>query len=150
MDYYRYQKNPDVCGIPLWMKEELRKKCLYITGGLPASLYLSKPPSKIMRYCVYDSNTAISSIFPDVTFYNVFYNSPTRKVRIDNDRPFVEVKIDDELYLVDSLTKRIFKSSYFKENYGFEIVSQARVSELKKVKKGVTKGISQKEVPLVL
>lgn len=137
LNHYRYEKYPNVCGIPLWMKEELRKKCLYITGGIPTSLYLSKPPSKIIRYCVYDPNTAISSIFPDATFYNVFYNSPTRNVRIDSDRPFVEVKILDELYLVDSITKRIFKSSYFKENYGFEIVSQVRVSELKKDKKKI-------------
>ena len=137
LNHYTYKKNPNVCGIPLWMKEELRKKCLHITGGVPVSLFLAKPPSKISRYCVYDPNTAISSIFKDATFYDVFYQSPTRNVRIEEARPFVEVEIERELYLVDSLTKRIFKSSYFKENYGFEVVNQVRVSELKRKKKGL-------------
>ena len=130
LEHYKYESHPNVCGIPQWMKEEFRYKCLCITGGCPISVFLAKPPSKYIRFCVYDPNTAVSSIFPDATFYNVFYNSPTRGVRIDSKRPFVEVKIDGVLYLIDTITKRIFKSSYFKENYGFEIVDEARVSEL--------------------
>lgn len=128
--HYRYEKHPNVCGIPQWMKEKFRKKCLYITAGMPISVFLAKPPSKIIQFCVYDPNTAVSSIFPDATFYNVFYTSPTRGVRIESKRPFVEVEIDGELYLVDTITKRIFKSSYFKETYGFDIVEEVRVSEL--------------------
>lgn len=130
MDHYTYELNPNVCGIPQWMKEEFRKKCLWITGGIPVSLYLASPPSKINRRCVYDPNTAVSSIFPDATFYNTLYISPTRGVKIDSSRPFVEVEINGELYFVDILTKRIFKSSYFKENYGLEIIDQFRVSKL--------------------
>lgn len=128
LEYYNYEKHPNVCGIPLWMKEKFRHKSLKITGGIPASLFLSKPQSKIVRYCVYDPNIAVSSIFDDATFYNVFYISPTRNVRIESYRPFVEVEIEGELYLVDTLTKRIFKSSYFKETYGFDIVSESTMS----------------------
>lgn len=79
LEHYVYNKHPNISGIPQWMKEEFRKKCLTITGGIPISLFLAKPPSKFVRYCVYDPNTAVSAIFPDATFYNVFYNSPTRK-----------------------------------------------------------------------
>lgn len=131
LDYYRYDPHPNICGIPQWMKEEFRHRCLLITAGNPISVFIAKPPSKYLRYCVYDPNTAVSSIFPDATFYNVFYTSPTRGIRIESKRPFVEVEIDGVLYLVDTITKRIFKSSYFKETYGFEIVDEpVRVSEL--------------------
>lgn len=130
-DHYCYDPHPNVCGIPQWMKEEFRHRCLLITAGNPISVFISKPPSKVLRYCVYDPNTAISSIFPDATFYNVIYTSPTRGVIIESKRPFVEVEIDGVLYLVDSITKRIFKSSYFKKTYGFECVDEPfKVSEL--------------------
>ncbi len=128
--HYVYERHPNICGIPIWMKEEFRKHCLIITGSIPISLFLCKPPSKIGRYCVYDPNTAVSAIFPDATFYDVFYTSPTRGVRIDSQRPFVEVEIDGELYLVDILTKRIIKSSFFKEHFGFDVVTQRRISEM--------------------
>lgn len=135
LEHYNYEKHPNICGIPLWMKEEFRKKSLYITGGIPISIFLAKPPSKISRYCVYDPNTAVSSIFDDATFYNAFYNSPTRGIRIEEVRPFVEVNIDGELYLVDTLTKRILKSSWFKETYDFEIKEQQTISKLNHKKK---------------
>lgn len=93
------------------MKEEFRKKSIYISAGIPISIFLSKPPDKFARYCVYDPNSAVSSIFKDATFYNCYYNFPTRGVRIEEIRPFVEVKIEGEGYLVDTLTKRILKSS---------------------------------------
>lgn len=121
---YHYTKTPNVCGIPMEIKEKLRKKSLYISAGVPVSLFLAKPPSKFIRYCVYDPNTAFSSIFDDFTFYEAIYTSPTRGVRLTETRPFVEVKINGELYLVDTITKRIFKTSYFKENYDLEIVSK--------------------------
>ena len=135
LEYYTYEKHPNICGIPLWMKEEFRKKSLVISGGVPISIFLAKPPSKFTRYCVYDPNTAVSSIFDDATFYDCYYNSPTRKgIRIDEVRSFVEVKINDELYLVDTLTKRILKSSWFKEKYNFEVKSQNTVSKMNKEK----------------
>lgn len=130
LEHYRYEEFPDVCGIPQWMKEEFRKKSIYISGGIPVSLFLANPPSKENRYCVYDPNTAVSSIFPDATFYNVTYISPTRNIEIEEPRPFVEVNIKGELYLVDTLTKRIFKSSFFKERYGFKVKSETIVSKM--------------------
>lgn len=134
LEYYTYEKHPNISGIPLWMKEEFRKKSLYITGGIPISMFLAKPPSKYIRYCVYDPNTAVSSIFPDATFYNAVYDSPTRGIRIDSVRPFVEVNIDGENYLVDALTKRIFRSSWFKETYNFEIKEHQAISKFNKKK----------------
>lgn len=136
LEHYVYKKHPNICGIPQWMKEEFRKKSLYITGGQPVSIFLAKPPSKITRYCVYDPNTAVSSIFSDATFYNALYDSPTRKgVRLDEVRPFVEVDIDGELYLVDTLTKRILKSSWFKSTYNFEVKSSKTISKMDKKSK---------------
>ena len=116
---YHYEKYPFVSGFPLWLKEKLRTKSLRITGGVPASIFLAKPPSKTTHYCVYDPNTAISAFFPEATFYNASYDSPTRKgIRVDS-RPFVEISIDGYLYLVDTLNKRIYKSEEFKKRYNF-------------------------------
>lgn len=139
LSHYRYDKCPEVCGIPQWMKEKYRKKCITVSGGTPLSIFLAKPPTTISRNCIYDMNTAASAIFEDATFYNVFYTSPTRGVRIDNERPFVEVNLDGEAYLIDVLTKRIFKSSFFKKKYGFDIVAEGRVSELTDDKKRLYK-----------
>lgn len=130
LDHYNYEKYPNISGIPLWMKEKFRQKCIVQTGGIPISMFLSRPPTKVGRYCVYDPNTAVSAIFNDATFYDVIYTSPTRGVRLEEPRPFVEVEIDDELYLVDVLTKRILKSSWFKENYGFEIKREQKISKM--------------------
>lgn len=130
MDHYKYEKHPNISGIPLWMKEKFREKSLRITGGVPVSIFLSKAPDKVLRYCVYDPNTAVSSIFEDATFYNSIYTSPTRGVRIEEVRPFVEVEIDKELYLVDTLTKRILKSSWFKPTYDFEVKSKQTISKM--------------------
>ena len=130
LDHYIYEKNPNICGIPLWMKDEFRKKSICITGGIPISMFLAKAPSESVRFCIYDPNIAVSSIFSDATFYEVVYFSPTRGIKIKDSRPFVEVNINGELYLIDTLTKRILKSSWFKENYGFEIISQESISEM--------------------
>ena len=127
---YHYEKKPNICGIPLFIKEQLRKRSLTITGGLPISLFLAKPPSKISRFCVYDPNTAISSIFSECSFYEAIYDSPTRNIRLTETRPFIEVPIFDELYLVDTITKRIFKSSSFKEKYHLEVKSTTKKQEL--------------------
>ncbi len=123
---YHYTKTPNVCGIPMEIKDKLRRKSIYISAGAPVTLFLAKPPSKIVRYCVYDPNTAFSSIFDDFTFYEAIYTSPTRGVRLTESRPFVEVEINGELYLVDTITNRIFKSSFFKEHYDLEIVSSVK------------------------
>ena len=123
---YHYTKTPNVCGIPMEIKDKLRHKSLYISAGVPVTLFLAKPPSKFIRYCVYDPNTAFSSIFDDFSFYEAIYTSPTRGVRINDTRPFVEVEINGELYLVDTITNRIFKSSFFKKHYDLEIVDSIR------------------------
>ena len=134
LDHYIYEEYPNICGIPLWMKEEFRKKCLCVTGGAPISIYLSRPPSKFTRFCVYDPNIAVSAIFDDATFYNALYLSPTRGVFIEETRPFVEIKLGEELYLVDVLTKRILKSSWFKKNYQFKVVNKQEISKMSKKK----------------
>lgn len=135
LNYYVYEKYPNVCGIPLGIKDELRKHCIRASYGIPISMFLAKPPSKSNRYCVYDPNNAFSYIFSDVTFYHALYDSPTRNIRITEPRPFVEVPINGELYLIDTLTKRIFKSSWFKEKYNFEEVNSWSLKTANKIQK---------------
>jgi len=106
----------------MWLKEEMRHKCVKISAGIPVAMYVARPASYPGAYCVYDPNTAVSSLFKDFTFYEAKYVSPTRGVKIEKSRPFVEVDINGELYLVDILTKRIFKTSWFKETYDMEII----------------------------
>lgn len=132
LNYYNYQEHPNICGIHLGIKDEFRKKSLQITGGIPISMFLAKPPSKVTRYCVYDPNIAVSAIFGDATFYNAIYTSPTRGIRLNEVRPFVEVNIDGVDYLVDTLTKRILKSCWFKKTYDFEIKEQHTISKMDK------------------
>lgn len=115
---YKYEKNPFVMGIPMYLKEQFRTKILKISGGVPVSWVLAHPPGKT-HYCVYDRNTAVSAFFEDFTFYLADYDSPTRLGKRAENRPFVEVVINDELYLVDILTKRIFLSNEFKERFNF-------------------------------
>lgn len=120
-DHYCYEKHPRICGIPLWIKDKLRKKSVYIAGSVPISLRLSRPPVKFGRTCVYDPNYAVSSVFDDATFIDAIYDSPTRPgVRLEETRPFVEVKIDGVDYLVDVLTKRILRSDWFKKEFNME------------------------------
>lgn len=128
-EHYCYEEHPRICGIPLWMKDKFRKKSVYIAGSVPISLRLSRPPVKFGRSCVYDPNYAVSSIFEDVTFIEAIYDSPTRPgVRLEETRPFVEVKIDGVDYLVDVLTKRILRSDWFKEEFNMEIKHSTTVS----------------------
>jgi hypothetical protein len=119
---YEYDIHPNVSSIPMWLKEEMRHKCVKISAGIPVAMYVARPASYPGAYCVYDPNTAVSSLFKDFTFYEAKYVSPTRGVKIEKSRPFVEVDINGELYLVDILTKRIFKTSWFKETYDLEII----------------------------
>ncbi len=117
-DTYSYEKYPNISGIPLWMKEKFRTKCCYVTGGIPVSVYLSIPSC---NRCVYDMNMAVSALFEDCTFYRVNYYSPTRLGEIATERPFIEVDMDGIPYLIDNLTRRIIKRSFFERNYGFDI-----------------------------
>lgn len=118
---YRYTNNPNVSGIPQHIKEKLRHISIHQSAGLPVMLFIAKPPSKI-GYCVYDPNYSVSAAFEDVNFFEVIYDSPTRPgVRLKETRPFIEVEINGEQYLVDTITNRIFKSSWFKETYNMEI-----------------------------
>lgn len=128
-EHYCYEEHPRICGIPLWMKDKFRKKSVYIAGSVPISLRLSRPPVKFGRSCVYDPNYAVSSIFEDATFIDAIYDSPTRPgVRLEETRPFVEVKIDGVDYLVDVLTKRILRSDWFKKEFNMEIKHSTTVS----------------------
>ena len=138
LDHYTYEKYPNVVGIPLWMKEEFRRVRLKVSDGIPLSIYLARPTmkNKTARYCIYDMNTAVSALFETATFYDVFYISPTRGIKIEEQRPFVEVDLGEGvLYLVDTLTKRIFKNSFFREKYGFEILSMDKIKEYQGLKK---------------
>lgn len=129
-DYYCYEEHPDICGIPLSMKEILRQKTPAAAHYIPVTLFLARPPVKVGRYCVYDPNRAVSSMFEDVNFIEATYISPTRGIPIEKSRPFIEVDINGELYLVDVLTKRILKSSWFKENFHMNVVAAQKVSEM--------------------
>lgn len=115
---YHYERVPFVRGYPLWMKEALRKKILLITGSAPVSVTLSMYAPGVTR-CIYDMNTAVSSIFDDFTFYVVNYDSPTRPGKRAEKRPFLEVEIDGVLHLVDTTTRRIYRSDEFKKKIWF-------------------------------
>ena len=119
---YMYEEHPNVSGIPMWLKEKMRHKCVRISAGIPVGMYVARPAAYPGAYCVYDPNTAVSSLFDDFSFYEVKYNSPTRGVRIEKSRPLVEVPLNGELYLVDILTKRVFKSSWFREQFDMEVL----------------------------
>ena len=103
-----------------WMKEKFRTKSIYITGGLPVSIFLAIPSKS---RCIYDMNTAVSTFFDNWRFYQVNYSSPTRQGVNVLERPFIEIEIDGILYLVDNITRRIIRRDFFEKNYGFEITS---------------------------
>lgn len=125
---YHFEKHPFVRGYPLWMKEALRKKILLISGSTPVSVSTSMYAPGITR-CIYDMNTGISSIFDEFTFYVVNYDSPTRPGKRAKERPFLEVEIDGILHLVDTTTRRIYRSDEFKRRYGFEVLDKAQKSK---------------------
>lgn len=120
-EYFKYQEKPNATGIPLWLKERLRTKKLKLTAGMPVSMFLAKPPGGT-HYCLYDICDAISTIFSDFTNINTIYDSPTRKgIRLTEDRPFLEVNLEGEHYLIDVLLKRMYKKSFFAKNFNMEI-----------------------------
>lgn len=116
----RYDVTPNVTSIPFMYKQMMRKSCLLISGGVPISIFCAKPAG-VVQTCIYDMNTAFSYLFSDFRFIECDYDSPTRPGVRATKRPFVEVAINGEEYLVDMLTKRIFKSSWFKEKYNLEV-----------------------------
>ena len=119
LKHYVYDKCPNVCGIPLWLKDEFRKKLLkYESASVAIYLALPSCRDESGQHCIIGQNRAASSLFDDATFYQVFYTSPTRGVKTDIARPFVEVNIYGVPYLIDVLTKRIFKSSFFRRFFG--------------------------------
>ncbi len=115
---YEFERYPNICGIPLWMKQLFRTKCCQITGGIPVSIFLVYPSK---NRCIYDMNTAVSALFDDCTFYRVNYNSLTRPGTRALQRPFVEITVDGIAYLVDNLTRRIIRRDFFEKNYGFDV-----------------------------
>lgn len=137
---YHYTKTPNVSCIPQHIKDILRRKCVKQSASVPIMLFIAKPPSKWSRYCVYDPNYAVSSVFPEASFYECIYDSPTRPgIRLEKTRPFVEVSINGELYLVDTITNRIFRSSWFKETYNMEIKDTVRTTKLTKKQQKIYK-----------
>lgn len=116
-EHYCYNPQPFVTSIPLEIKEKMRKICLKISGSTPASVFYAKPAGRI-HFCVYDMNTVFSAFFDDFTFMDCDYQSPTREGVVVTDRPFIEVSLNGTRYLVDALTKRIFRSDLFRQKYG--------------------------------
>ena len=138
---YHYDEHPFVQGFPLWMKEEFRKHILKITGSIPMSLSLNFPHG--VSRCIYDMNTTVSYLFPEFTFYIANYDSPTREGVRAQERPFLEVEIGGVSYLVDTLTKRLFKSEEFKKRYNFEVIDAISKSEFDKERKQLYKEQTQ-------
>lgn len=131
-----YNNHPDITSIPLSIKEKMRQQSLVITGSVPLSVFYSKPAGKV-SYCIYDMNTALSSLFSNFSFIDCSYDSPTRPgIRAEN-RPFLEIEINGEKYLVDALTKRVFKSSWFKKAYNLKIDSIISKEEFNSKQKSI-------------
>lgn len=123
LNHIPYNPTPLVSSIPLDIKEKMRHKCVIISAGIPLSIFCSKPSGPV-HFCIYDMNTAFSTLFPSFKFIVCDYDSPTRKGARATERPFVEVNINGEDYLVDLLTKRIFKSSWFKAKFNLTITRE--------------------------
>lgn len=128
LNHITYNPHPNVTSIPLSIKEAMRHKSLVITGSVPISFFYAKPAGPV-SFCIYDMNTALSTLFPEFSFIDCNYDSPTRPGVRATKRPFLEVPINGELYLVDALTKRIFKSSWFKRVYNLEVIYEVKNTE---------------------
>lgn len=119
LDHMVYERQPRVTSVPLELKEKMRNKTLTITGGVPISFYYAKPAGGI-GFCIYDMNTAFSTLVDECSFINCTYDSPTRPgIRADN-RPFVEFEYHGQLYYADALTKRLFKKDWFDKEYNLD------------------------------
>lgn len=120
LDYYCYQEQPNVTSIPLYIKEQMRDKSLVITGSIPLAVFYAKPAGQV-SFCIYDMNTALSVLFDEFSFIDCNYDSPTREGQRAEKRPFLEITMNGTKYLVDALTKRCFKSSWFKDKYNMVV-----------------------------
>lgn len=122
LDHHVYNPHPNVTSIPLSIKESMRKRSILISGSIPISVFYARPAGQV-SFCIYDMNTALSIFFPSFSFITCSYDSPTRENIRAEHRPFLEAEINGELYLIDALTKRIFKSSWFTKKYNLIIES---------------------------
>lgn len=120
LDHITYDKTPNITSIPASIKEAMRHKCIRISAGIPIAIFCAKPGSET-HTCIYDMNSSFSSLFPTFRFLLCDYDSPTREGVRATERPFVEVNINGEDYLVDTLTKRILKTSWFEKAYNMQI-----------------------------
>ena len=115
-----YEKHPFIVGIPSTIKEHARNKILNITAGYPVSVYMSKPAGRI-RYCIYDMNTALSSIFDEFSLVEAEYDSPTRIGERTESRPFLIINYNNYDYYVDLLTQRMFRKDLFDSTYNVKL-----------------------------
>lgn len=121
---YKYEVHPNISGFPMWLKEKMRYKTVRISAGIPVSMYVARPSSYRGAYCVYDPTLAVGAVFDDFKIIEAKYISPTRGIMTEDVRPFAEVDLNGELYLIDVLTKRVFKSSWFAETFKMEVVAK--------------------------
>lgn len=136
--HLRYQHQPFVTSIPFKLKEIYRNICIKQSGGIPSSVALAKPASNV-HYCIYDTNTIFSTIFKDFAFLECDYDSPTRKGVRAKDRPFIMIDYYGTTYLVDTLTKRMFKKDEFTSRYNMVIKNSIKKSEFNKEQKELYK-----------
>lgn len=119
LDHKVYESQPRITSIPLEMKEEMRKCSFQITGGIPLSVFYAKPAGNV-SFCIYDMNTALSTLFEDFSFVNCTYDSLTRPGVRSDVRPFLEVEYADSVYYIDALTKRMFRKDWFDQEFNPE------------------------------
>ena len=145
---YEYDIHPNVAGIPMWLKEEMRHKSIVQSASIPISMYLARPAAYPDAYCLYDPCYSLSYLFDEFTVYVAKYISPTRGTKTKNSRPFIEVDLNGELYLVDVLTKRIFKSSWFKETFQMEVIDQNSLSKFNRKQRKMYRDQGQESINL--
>lgn len=126
LNFYCYESTPNIMGIPFAIKKALRNKTIRLTGGIPVSTYITLPNK---NRCIYDLNTSVSSIFTDFSFIKANYQSLTREGEQVYNRPFLQINYNGEEYLVDTLTKRIIKLSYFQQSFALEIIKSDSLKE---------------------
>lgn len=118
---YKYEIHPDVASIPMLLKDELRKKSITSTMGIPISIampmkikeieeYYDNYSSQGVKYDLVNLNVALSTLFENFSFYLI----PDKDEKLDN-RTVLEVDINGELYLIDILSRLIYKKTYIEE-----------------------------------
>lgn len=120
LKHFCYQEEPNVVGIPLWLKEKMRTNAIENSDGLSIALHFLRPSSSFARYCLYDPCVSLAALFEDFSLDDYIYDSPTREgYRLERyeERPFLDVLINGVHYLIDVLLKRMYKRDYFLKNY---------------------------------